>query len=129
MPDIAVGDTVTTAEQLAALPVETVIRSEGGLIAERGEPPVSRGPLGGFHWEVLGGLRSKTHLGASFHSPWTVLWLPPAPVTEVTFDATVMSEFGNGGFFSLAGADRLALKPLVGSDVTVTVRRKDTDDE
>ena len=124
MRDIAVGDTVTTVDQLTALPVGTVIRSEGGLVAERDEPP--------FPWEALGD-KSMTHDQAAHHGPWTVLYLPtPPPVTEITVTAIVdvFERDPHYADLALGDANSQALAALGDRTlVTVTVRRKDTDDE
>ena len=118
MPDIQVGDTITTVDQLEALPVGTVIRSEGGLVAERYDSD--------FSWRMAGDDWTR-HIDddrAAHHAPWTVLYLPPPPpVTEVTFDATV-----SGYELHMYGPALMELNRMDGAKVTVIVRRKDTDD-
>lgn len=127
--DLAVGDVLTTTEQLDSCPVGTIVynqRDGAALLIDGPQEP---------HWSLSGKRGEWTSFGMLDQTfGWTVVWLPPPPpITEVMFEATVLDVGCDGAVGPAVVRDTTAswldLEPLIGKAVVVTVRVKEADDE
>lgn len=116
MADLAVGDVLTTVEQLDALPNDATIRPtrRRGRATEK---------VGEKTWYIAGiDMPRGTHELLKLEPEWQVIWLPPPPpITEVTFETAVV-------WLDFDIPDDALPDSFEGRQVVVTVRVKEADD-
>lgn len=120
MADLAVGDVLTTVEQLDACPTGTIIRSNRQVVAVAEDAGQVR------PWAVVGDT-SPRESGELLRrdvwgSEWEVVWVPP--ITRIEWETVLRN-----GSVDLPPEGARWLDPFNGSRVRVTVEKVGPDHE